>query len=142
MREVRDSFLKFLADNLPSDLPVHAIRRDPNDPISNILKSNAVNVQFLNLTLEKSVSTQLTSVDVLADDETTALESVNQVWQLLSASYYTPQLNYLDPAHPVPTFSNIYWPVKGLQFKPIYSDYYFHYSLSLQIKFHPISYKF
>lgn len=141
MKEVRDTFLKFLADNLPDTVPVHAVRRDPSDPDSDKFKLNAVNVAFLDLTLDSTVSTQTVSVDVVNTNELDALAALNQVWLLLSAAYYTPQLNYTDLTQsPTTTGTNIYWSKNSIKFKPVWSDFYYHYTCLLPIQFNPISY--
>jgi hypothetical protein len=45
MTPIRDTFLHYLADNLPS-LTIHPLRADPNDPTAGIFAMNAVNIRF------------------------------------------------------------------------------------------------
>lgn len=139
MREVRDSFLKFLADNI-SQTTVKAVRRDPDDPAADKISVNCVNVSFGRMTLDNQKSTQVAIIDVCADKELDALNIVNQVWQLLSAAYFTPQLNYAIPSSPTPTGSNLYWEKGKVQFNEVYSDFYFHYTCQLSLMFTPVSY--
>jgi hypothetical protein len=139
MREVRDTFLKFLSDNLPNTIPVHAVRRDSKNPSGDKLQMNAVNIEFLSVKLRVTVGCQLCSIDVVADDELAALESVKQVWILLSSAFYTPQLNYSNPSAPVPTGTNVMWKPSNVEFIPVPSDFYFHYTCALKLDFNPLT---
>lgn len=123
MRATRDSFLHFLADNLPASMPVNNIRRDTQDTKSDRLKIDSVNVQFLDSmpTLEKSET--LVEISVLHTDELTGLDWVRTLFQLLSTGYQTPKLDYTDPANPVPFGTMIYWNTQ-IAFRTVYSDSY------------------
>lgn len=130
-----DTFLHFLADNLGS-IPVHAIRRDVNNPSNELLRNNAVNIQFLTVTPGVALSTWAASIDILHDDENTCRDWLNSVFVLLSSAYYTPMFDYTVPTSPVVVGSNIMWDRDRVVFKRIISETYVHYSCTLQIKFH------
>jgi hypothetical protein len=137
LNSVRHTFLHFLADNLVG-ISVHPVRRDASDPSTEILKINAVNVQFLGLDLDIAVSGQQAVIDVVNEDESTAVDWVSSVFALLSAAYYTPLLSYDDIQSPAPLGSNIMWDRHRVRFKKIaLSDNYSHFSCVLDLKFHP-----
>jgi hypothetical protein len=135
MREARDSFLKFLADNLVG-IPLHPIRVEPNDPSSSALQVNALNVQFLDLSMGVHMSTQQVVLDILHDSENTAVEWAADVWDLLSAAFYTPQLDYSNPSSPVSVGNNVMWE-PNFRFRSVINGYYFHYSALLNLRFTP-----
>lgn len=136
MVQVRDTFLHFLADNL-TGIEVHPVRKDPNDPSAELLKLNAVNVEFLGFDLAVDVSGQQVVIDVVNDDERTAVTWVSSLFTLLSAAYYTPKLDYNTPSSPVPTGTNIMWDRKKVRFRKVGNDNYSHFSCVLDLKFHP-----
>lgn len=134
MRQVRDSFLHFLADNL-TGVPIHAVRRDLTNPSSDKLQGNALNVQFLNSTFGVSQSSQTVALDILNDNELTVVDWTEQLWRLLKASFYTPLLDYTDPQNPVPTGTNIMWDRNGVRFNPLWDDYYYRYACYLSLHY-------
>jgi|SRR5581483_1827717 len=137
MRNTRDSFLHFLADNLDG-IPVHNIRRDPNKPDADKIQVNAVNVHFLDVAPDTQVGNTTVVIDVINDDELTALSWVNQVWTLLSSAFFTPKLDYSNPESPVSTGTNIMWDRHKVRFRVIVSDFYYHHSCVLTLQ-HTVS---
>lgn len=133
MFQARDTFLHFLADNLPT-ATVHFVVRDPNDPSADKLKMNCVNVEFLGYGLAHDISVHDVSVDVVADSTEDAITWMSEVWGLLKAAFYTPLFDYTDPAYPVATGTNLMWD-RQVNFRPIYSEYYTHYSAIIGLKF-------
>jgi hypothetical protein len=131
--QVRDTFLHFLADNLPT-ATVHFVVRDPADPGADKLKMNCVNVEFLGFGLAHDISTHDVSVDVVADSEEDAITWMSEVWTLLKSAFYTPLLDYADAENPVARGSNLMWD-RQVNFRPVHSEYYTHYSAIIGLKF-------
>lgn len=126
MRELRDTFLKFLEghDYLTAlTIPVHNVRRDPNFMNAELLQLNAVNIQFLTTRFAASgyESRQLTSIDVVHEDELTALDWTSAVAKALQTAGYVPKLDYsTDP--PTATGKLLYWNPKSIDFRPVSTD--------------------
>jgi hypothetical protein len=136
MIQVRDTFLHYLADNLPS-LKVHPIRSDPNDPASAVFEMNAVSVTFGNMDFGVLTSIQHVSIDICYDTESAAVATMQSVWTALGAAFFCPLLDYTDTAAPVPVgTNNIYWDRLGVKFRRVRSDYYCHYTCSLKLTAH------
>ena len=135
MRSPRDSFLHFLADNLPS-LSIHPIRRDPDDPATGTLQVEAINVGFGRLDLGITVSSIFAKIDVISTSELTATDMMQQVWLLLAAKFYTPLLDYTDPQNPVQMGTMLMW--KRCRFVPVDNDAYFQFSCTLPLQFHNV----
>lgn len=134
MRNVRDSFLVFLRDNL-SGLTVNAVRRDIADPNKDLLQQNSVNVKFLSPNYDLQVADQPVSIDILNDNELTALDCVNQVWTLLSTRFYTEIYDYTTVASPVNTGYVMFWNSK-MRFSEVPSPYYSHFKCRLSLNHH------
>lgn len=133
LRDCRDTFLHFLSDNL-SGITVHPLRCDPNDPGADVLMMNAVNVQYLNVDLE-TVATQQVVIDIVNDDENTAIDWMTNIWQLLRSAFYTTLYSYTDPSLPVYQESNVFWDRNAVKFRRIVNENYTHYSCVLPLKF-------
>lgn len=136
MRTIRDSFLYFLANNL-TGLTIHPVRTDPNSPESAVPAMNAINVHFLNANMGTDVSVQHVAIDVIYDSENDAVDAMTSVWQVLSASFTCPLLDYTDPAAPVRIdTNNIIWDRYSVKFRSLRSDFYCHYTCSLRLVAH------
>jgi hypothetical protein len=131
--QVRDTFLHFLADNL-NGVEVHHVVKDPNDPSSDMLKMNCVNVTFLGVGLTNTINVQDVSVDVVADSAEDAVSWMLAVWGLLKAAFYTPLRDYTDYQNPVSCGSNLMWE-RQVNFRPVSVDNYSHYSAIIGLKF-------
>ncbi len=137
MVRCRDSFLHFISDNLPDGAVLHAIRRDPNVRDADTLATNAVNVSFYNLSAGAGTAlcSQQAVIDVINDDENTAVDWVGALVDVLRASFYTPLQDYADSANTVSTGTNITWDRKRVTFKHIAASTYSHFSCLLSLKF-------
>lgn len=136
MRNSRDSFLVFLNTNLPS-LPIHPVRRDSNNPDADIYQVNAINVKFLSPIFDNQVSKQPVSIDIIHDDELTALDWSQQFWTLISTRFYTNILDYTIPASPVATGYMLNWD-RVLKFTDVMSPYYSHLHCTMNLNGHLI----
>ena len=135
MRPCRDTFLHFIADNLGGGISVHAKRCDPNDPAADQLQVNAVNIYFLDIELDQ-IAVETAVIDVINNDENTAVDWVTALWTILHAAYFTPLLDYTVPASPVPAGGNVIWDRKKIRFKRISKDdNYCHLSCVLPLRF-------
>lgn len=137
MIRIRDSFLHFLNDNLPADITLHPLRRDPNNRAADALSMNAVNVSFLNLTAgnETVLGAQQVVIDVVGDDENIVVDWVGILFDLLRSSFYAPLYDYNNLATPAATGTNLMWDRRRITFKKITSESYSHYSALLSLKF-------
>ncbi len=135
LSQARDTFLHFIADNLPTGTAFHYLHRDPNDPASELLKTNAVNVEFNGMASYNLTDMQYVSIDVVADYDDDAVTWVKNVVDLLRSAYYTPLYNYTVPTAPVPVRGNVMWPRAAINFRKIHSDNYSHYSCQLTLEF-------
>lgn len=134
MRNVHDTFLRFIADNLVG-IPIHAVRRDPNEPSAALLQANALNVEFSDMALTPGVSVMRVSIDVLNDDSLKAMEWMSALWQLLRASFYVELKDYSDPSNPVALGKRVVWDLDSVRFHLVASTAYAHYSLVLPLKY-------
>lgn len=135
MRALRDTFLHFLADNL-SGTKIHPLRRDKNDASLSAPQVNAVNVQFIKDSLGVSVAQTTVSIDILNDDENNCLDTVQAVWNILATVGSIPKLDYSGQS-PVATGTSISWNTGNVQFRYVYSDFYYRYSCLLSLTHHP-----
>jgi hypothetical protein len=133
MRNSRDTFLHFLSDNL-TGLTIHPIRKDPDNPSLSTMQMGAVNVGFGSVDPGILLSTVFVKIDILAETELDAVDSMQQVWALLSSAFYTPLLDYTDPSNPVVTGTMLMW--KQVRFVPVPTDAYFQFSCTLSVRFH------
>ena len=136
LRDVRDTFTRFIADNVAdAEIPVHQLRRDPLDPATMTLSSNAINIQFLSLSVSFVESKQDVVLSIVNDSELVALGWTDLVVEILISSYMTSLKDYTDTEAPVLLGSNIYWDRERVVFRPIYTDGYFQYNCNLALRF-------
>lgn len=135
MRNVRDSFLMFLNDNLGGGIPIHAVRRDLSNPNADQLQLNAVNVQFLDPVFNNHIANQPVAVSVVHEDELTAVDWMTQLWDLLRLRMYTELQDYTNPASPVNTGYTLYW-IDTLRFRQVESPFYTHFHLRMPLYYH------
>lgn len=134
MTHVRDSFLRYLRDNLSSSIKIHAIRADKNNPSQDIQQLNAINIEFLGLNLQW-VGSQQVSIDVMYDDELECQDIMYKLWDLFKTSFYMPLYDYTNPASPVLipqralSFSSLY-------FKKLPRSEYAHYNCIAELRYH------
>lgn|SRR6185437_2073136 len=134
MRKTRDTFLHFLSDNL-TGVPLHTVRADSSNPSMARYQTDAVNVKFLDVSPNWQIGSTLVEIAVIANDELDALTWVQSVYALLSSAYYTPKLDYTNPANPVATGTNIYWDV-DIKFRTVLTsnDFYYDYRCLLTLR--------
>lgn len=133
MIEVRDSFLHFLADNITSitvngsvvPITIKNNRRDINDPKSEQIQIDAINIKFLNTDYAVEVSNQTVSIDVVYTDELQCAAVTEALFNLLKQAAYTPKLDYTNTTNPVDVGYTVFWE-PAIKFKPIHSEFYTH----------------
>jgi hypothetical protein len=130
IRNCYDTFLHFLADNLVG-IPVHPVRRQSTDANADRLEMNAFNVSIMALDPDIHVSILQLSLDVVNDDELSAVDWVDQIWGLLNAALMTPKESY-KTGTPVYQSSNIFWN-KSVKFLKVHSDFYAHYTCKITL---------
>jgi hypothetical protein len=135
LNNIRDTFLHFIADNLSSGMTFQYIHRDPDDPDSELLKMNAVNISYQGLSLSFDTDKQFVVIDVVSDYEETAVTWIHSIVSLLRSAYYTPILDYTNPSSPTPVWGNVMWPKAPIIFRRINSDNYSHYTCELTLEF-------
>lgn len=138
MRQIRDTFLHYLSDNLPESMPVHALRVDPLDAAAGLLAMNSINVQFLGMRLD-TLGKQQAVVEVVNDDENTAADWMWCVWKLLRSSFYTPLFDYTNPSFPKSEVGNVFWDHNSVNFMRVANTTYVHYSCTFQLRFNAAS---
>lgn len=134
MRQVRDSFLHLLADNLPA-YTIWNIRRDVNNPEQERVHEEAVNVQFIDDNPSVHIGNMVVALDVVSADELTAVDMMQAVWTLLSSSAYTPLLDYsTTPA--TPQGSNLFWNQNNIRFRPVWDQLYCRFTSTVTLRVH------
>lgn len=137
VRACRDTFLHYLADNLPT-LKIHNLRVDKSDPKLNEIMLNAVNVSFHNSDFSgpSQLSETILTIDVINDNELIALDQAEQISQLLFKAAYAPLMDYTVPASPVQISNErLFWNL-ALRFKPVHAENFFHLSALLHLQVH------
>lgn len=137
MRATRDTFLHYLADNLPT-LTIHNIRVDKADPKLNEIRINAVNVTFHNSDFSgpSDLSQSLVTVDVIYENELDAVTAAEGISQLLFTAAYAPLTDYTVPTSPVQISNErLFWNL-ALRFKPVHAENFFHMSALLHLFVH------
>ena len=134
MREIQDTFLHYIADNLDPSIPARALRDDTSDASAGVLQLNAVNLSFLNFTLNKpsTPSTLQAVIDILNDNESACVDWVNAVWLLLRG-IMIPLLDYSVPSTPAPVGRNLFW--DKFTFRKVSGNSYAHYSCTVLLHF-------
>lgn len=143
-RNVRDTWLHFLSDNLPG-VVIWNVRRDTNVVMGTVsasqaqLKINAVNVCFVGDNLRTHISSVVASIDIAYDDELKAVEVVSKLYTILQAAAYTPLLDYSSDT-PVSTGGMLIWNPNAVNFKPVADELAYRRTcnLTLQYKTEPV----
>ncbi len=130
----RDTFLRFLADNL-SGIEIHPLRKSTTEVGTDTFKANALNVEFLGVyATYKSTATQDVILTVIHEDENTAAGWIQSIYNLLSSAFYAPMMDYTVPASPVAAKGNVSWE-SSLTFRPIYNKSVARYECALGLDF-------
>jgi hypothetical protein len=94
-----DTFLSYLAKELaePANLaiPVHWVRQSPQDENADKLKNKHLNVRFLGFFQDGSIEWCLVSLDLLWDDERTALGHLKKIRDLLLSVQVVPEKDFV-----------------------------------------------
>jgi hypothetical protein len=133
LRNVRDTFLHFLADNLPVET-VHPIRFDKTRPHQNIPQLKKLNVAFHDADYSsRSPASQFVTLDILHDDELYALDLEESVVGLLTLGGQASLLDY--STQPAVQVANrlVFWNTDSIQFRTVASTDYFHRSAFLEL---------
>lgn len=134
MQSVRDTFLHYVADNLPS-YTVKPIRKNANGVSDEYLQIDAVNITFRTLRPSVHVGRQAVTIDIVFDDERQLIACLSALWVILSSSFYTPLFDYTVPASPVAQGSNVMWDRDSISFSRIEAPN-FRYSATFDLRFH------
>lgn len=125
MRQVRDTFIHFLADNLAGQT-VHAVRFDRDNRDSQMHQIGAINVAFLDPKVNiRQESRQGVAIDLLELNENDALDKAELIARLLQSTAYIPKMDYSDPSAPVSTGTCVSWDGE-VSFSSVGSERYFH----------------
>lgn len=133
MIKLVDSFLKFLATNLPT-YTVRGLKFDPSDQTASLLAEDCINVDFRYWRPARGSGSSIVNVDFVFADEQTAYDAVAAFQTLLFSTGYAAVYDYTNIAAPVPTGSNMFWDVGSCEFRRIMSPNYCHYSCSLRLR--------
>lgn len=135
MRNVADSFIMFLSNNL-AGIPIHRIITSPDYPDQGLNKQNALNVSFLTNIFDRHINQLQVSLDVLHEDEYLAVSWLEQIQDLLSKRYFTPQQNWSSPSTPTNVDGNIYWDEDSVIFRKLPVTHYSHYNCTMFLKYY------
>lgn len=151
IRNMRDTFLHFLADNLPAN-SVHPVRWDKKKPEYNALQVSSLNVTFHDAVYSpKQPTSQFITLDILHDDELAALDLEESVVALLQLGGYTKLLDYSaasggsygstrfgvtsygDPGPQQVSNFLVFWNPESIKFRTVASADYFHRAAVLEL---------
>lgn len=135
MRNAVDSFTMFLNNEL-AGITLHRLVNSPDYPDDGLLKQNALNVSFLTTLFDPHINLTQVSLDVLNEDEFTAISWIEQIQDLLSKRYFTPQYNWTNPASPVAVDGNLYWNEDDIIFRRIPVSHYSQYNSTFFIRYY------
>lgn len=135
MREARDTFLHYVADNLPQ-YKVRNVRRDTNNPGLMELAENAINITFIADSMTVTESQLHISVSIIHIEELTAVQMMHDLTGLLQASGTAPLLDYTNPTAPQPLGGNLWWDTNLIKFKPLYSELFSQFGLKITARYH------
>lgn len=138
MQNCRDTFIRYLSDNLPN-VNLHAVRQDKDNPANSLVQMNSLNVQFLSSAFSNGTAKQLVSLDVTADNERDAVNTAQVLSDLLRTNASIPKMHYAAGINGLvsatPTGSFIYWNPNAVNFKTIVTDgNYYRFNLILPLQ--------
>jgi hypothetical protein len=137
MRAARETFLKFVADNLP-DYKVVNVRFDKVHPAHSDFSQNAINIEFIFDRPSVSGPSGLQcSIDIIYDDELTAIDAATALWKLLAASEVTPLKSFAaDVSNPTLLGTNLRWDSRQVKFNKLVSELFFRYNCHLYLYYY------
>lgn len=141
-RACRETFLHYLADNLP-DITFHYIHYEKDNEAANQLQSNAVNITFHDAKANGAgdVSEQLVTLDIVNDSEIDAIDQEEQIITLLQKACITPLMDYSGVSSDPPTAAaalgseKLYWDTQ-VSFQTVAAPSYFHRSALIKLALH------
>jgi hypothetical protein len=115
-----DSFISYLSANLSSNPPVAYIRATADNPNSNDLRVDTLNVSVFGFQEDGSQEMALVSLDIIASDERTVMDWAKRVRDVLIQEQHTPELDYeANPAAPITTGRHVSWDGRAVNFQVI-----------------------
>ena len=133
IRNLRDSFLHFLADNL-TGITVHPMRASRSNASNDSLQVSALNVTFHDSTYSTNGPTsQFLTLDIVHEDELLALDMEEPLVNLLQLGGIT-QLEDYSVSPPVQIGNKIIsWNPQSVKFRTVLAPNYFHRSSVLEL---------
>jgi hypothetical protein len=129
MLTATDSFIDYLQTGLAGSPVVHWVHVDPNDPASNVLQQDALNVTILSGVRDRSIEKALISLDLLGSDERQVMTWLASVLSLLSETQVISEMRYdVTPLTPTPVAGKaVSWDGLNIRFMAIPADaHYLH----------------
>lgn len=136
MLSATDSFIKYLQTSLNGAPLVHWVHADENDPESNVLQQNALNVTVLSVARDGSLGRALISLDLLGSNERQVMVWLENVLLLLSETQVIAEQIYdVNPSVPTPVAGKaVSWDGLKVKFNVIPSDtHYLHLNATFPI---------
>lgn len=134
IRNLRDTFLHFLADNLAGAATIHPVRSSKDKPQYNSLQLGSINVTFHDATYStREPTSQFVSLDILHDDELDALDVEESTVALLQLGGMTPLMDYSGDTPVQVSNSQVFWGATHIKFRTVQSTDYFHRSAVLEL---------
>ena len=131
-----DSLLVYLQTELASStIPIHWVRRDPNDATAHLLKEDTLNVSVLSVDEDGSSEHILVSLDIVGSDERTTFGWAKSIRDVLLQEQYTRELDYdASPTSPLSTGRLVSWDRDDVSFVVIAkNERYLHINSTFQI---------
>lgn len=133
IRNLRDTFLHFLADNL-TGATIHPVRASKDQPQYNSLQVGSINITFHDATYSvRAPTTQFLTMDILHDDELLALDLEESLIVLLQTGAQALLLDYSGTTPVQVSNSKVFWNVDTIKFRTVASVDYFHRSSVLEL---------
>lgn len=136
MINATDTFIKYLQSGLAGAPTLHWVHADADDPSSNVLQMESLNVTVLSVKRDRSIEKALISLDLLGSNERQVMGWLESVLSLLSESQVIPEQRYdVDPASPTRVVGKaVSWDGLNINFKVIPSDtHYLHLNATFPI---------
>lgn len=133
IRNLRDTFLHFLADNLPPKT-IHPVRYSRDIPEFNSLQHERLNVTFHDADYSsRSPAIQFVTIDILHTDELLALDLEEQVVDLLTRGGQAHLMDYSGYSPTMVQNSLVFWNTEQIRFRTVASVDYLHRSAALEL---------
>jgi hypothetical protein len=129
MVNARDSFVMMMYTELTyNSITMNYVYQNPQSPETSKLKLNAVNIFFLSDAADGPLFRTTVSIDIIHDNEFTALTWQGIVVEILRKCGYVKKQDYTTPASPTPQTESgyIYWEANKIKWDAIPDDEYVH----------------